>query len=465
MKSSIKKYIKNNLVVFSINVNQKQHKNGSWKKDIEFPSKWTDFTLSTSYYNEEYNGVALLTCKINNIIVIDIDNVEHWDQFLKENNQKEPNTVKVISGSGGIHYYFEHDIDLENVTSKDHCFSKDYDIDIKTNGGCIIVPPTKYFNKNLNKDVEYVWEKNIFDNEPIKMPTWMKNLLLEKKVLKIEKEINYELQNLEPNQEESELTYSINDIETLINTLSINRYENYNDWISVGMCLYNLDNKYLLIWLKWSQQSEKYKDGDCEDKWKSFKKTKDGLKIGSLLMWSKLDNPLKYDDFIRKKKMSNIIKQKYPLENLILGNRQDLDSKNCFIHLKNSDCLIKGGNHVDMPNSMYIDILDKFMTIKCRHAECFSKKYPCDHILINKNEMNVVFNVTINNVKDDDDLVEFQQIEIYDDPKLNELVFNSLNGEPFQLAEIIYYYYENEFRFDEISYGRSSIDIDDCYCL
>ena len=132
MKSSIKKYIKNNLVVFSINVNQKHHKNGSWKKDIDFPSKWTDFTLSTSYYNEEYNGVALLTGKINNIIVIDIDNVEHWDQFLKENNQKEPNTVKVISGSGGIHYYFEHDIDLENVTSKDHCFSKDYDIDIKT---------------------------------------------------------------------------------------------------------------------------------------------------------------------------------------------------------------------------------------------------------------------------------------------------------------------------------------------
>ena len=159
MKKIIKKYVDKKLVVFSINIEQKQHKSGKWKKEIEFPPKWTDFTLDKSFFNKDYNGVALLTGKINNIIVIDIDNVEHWNKLLEENNQKEPETVKVISGSGGIHYYFNYDCDLENVTSKDHCFGKDYDIDIKTNGGCVICPPTKYFNKNLNSDVEYKWEK------------------------------------------------------------------------------------------------------------------------------------------------------------------------------------------------------------------------------------------------------------------------------------------------------------------
>ena len=456
MKKIIKKYTNKKLVVFSINVNQKKHKNGTWKKNIDFPQKWTDFTLQMFHYDENHNGLALLTGKINNMIVIDIDNVEHWKKLLTKNNQKEPDTVKVISGSGGIHYYFEYDIDLENVKSKDHCFGKEYDIDIKTNGGCIIAPPTKYYNENLQKDVEYKWEKNIFDNKMSIVPLWIKSLLLEKKINKlkiVEKEIYHELQNLEINQEESNFTCSINDVETIINMLSINRYENYNDWISVGMCLFNVDNKYLLIWIKWSQQSEKYNDGDCEEKWKSFKKDKNGLKIGSLLMWAKLDDHIKYDEFIKNKKFGTLVKQKYPNENLILGYRQDLDSKNCYIHLKNKDCLIKGGEHVDMPNSMYIDILDKFMTVKCRHAECFSKKYPCDHILMNKNEMNIVFNgdvtININNGKDEDELVEFQQIDIYEDSKLNELVFNSLNGESYPFAKIAYHYYENIFRYGE----------------
>src|SRR5690606_28171672 len=152
--------------------------------DVVFPSKWTDFTLKKSYCNPDYNGLALLTGKINNIIIIDIDNVDHWKQLLHVHKQHEPDTVKVISGSGGFHYYFKYDEELEKVTSKDHCFGKDYDIDIKTNGGCIIAPPTKYFNKNVNKDVEYKWAKSIFEHEPSKVPEWIKKLLLEKKTLK-----------------------------------------------------------------------------------------------------------------------------------------------------------------------------------------------------------------------------------------------------------------------------------------
>ena len=49
------------------------------------------------------------------------------------------------------------------------------------------------------------------------------------------------------------------------------------------------------------------------------------------------------------------------------------------------------------------DIVDKFMTVKCRHPECFGKNHPCDFILINKNEMNIVYNnCTFINNKDDE---------------------------------------------------------------
>ena len=477
MIKEIKKYYKNNLAIFSIDIKQKKSKDGSWKKDIAFPKNWQNYTTEENYINENKNGLAMLTGKINNIFVVDIDNIDHWKIFLQENNQKEPNTVKATSGSGGIHLYFKYNNELENIKSTSKCFGTDYDIDIRTNGGCIIIPPTKYFNNNLNKEVEYQWETSIFDKEPKSLPSWLKKILLEEKVLKKLKKINksdktekdeekikekencykeknniLELQNLEIDPEDADLNFTYQDIKLLIGILSQDKCENYADWIAVGMCLYNINSNYVTIWNEWSKKSKKYEEGVCEDKWSSFSKDKDGLKIGSLLRWAKNDSPDKYEIFMKKKKLNKVIGSKYPNDNLILGDTVIVNDRNYYTHLHNKECFIKGDEHKDMPRSMYVEIMDKFMTIKCRHPECFGKSYPCNHILMNKNETNIAFhgdvNITINQGKDEE-LVEFQQIDIYEDKKVNELVFNGLNGKPAQLAEIIYYFYNDKFNFGE----------------
>jgi P4 family phage/plasmid primase-like protien len=459
----IDKYKDKNLVCFSIDIKQKEHeKTGKWKKNIIYPHKWTEITLDNTSIIKGHNGLALRTGKINNIIVLDIDNTDHWNQLLNEEKQEEPKTVKAISGSGGLHYYFKYEDELENITSKDHCFGKEYDIDIKTNGGCIIVSPSKYFNKNLDKEVEYKWENSIFDHKISKMPKWIKKLLINKKEnKKKEKEIKIEevignnmewgvIENQDFNINDASINFTYDDIETLVNMLSINRCENYNDWVNVGMCLFNLDKHYLHIWRKWSQQSDKYEKNGCEKKWaSSFKKEKDGLKIGTLLMWCQKDSPKLYESFMNKKRINKIITSKYPDNNLVLG-RTDIISDRCsYTHIHNKECLIKGDEHDGFPNSMYVEMLDKFLTIKCRHPECFGKIYPCHHMMLNKNEMNI-FNITINNNgKEDDELVEFQKIDIYEDPELNKLVYDSLNGEAFPLAKIIYHFNKNSFNIGE----------------
>jgi P4 family phage/plasmid primase-like protien len=481
MINDFTKYKENKLVVISVNISQKQHKNGSWKKELCYPKDWENFTLDKSYYNQKWNGLSLLTGKINNIIVVDIDNIEHWNQFLNKYNEKEPNTVKVISGSGGIHLYFKYCDEFKKIKSSAKCFDANYDIDIRTNGGNIILPPTSYFNKNLNKEVSYIWERNIFDNELMDFPIWMKNILMnndnknnklsekikvknlekkqeeekQKKIINeklekkydMEKNIMVKTNNLDTDND-AKINFTIGEIENLVNMLSYYRCDNYNDWINVGMCLHNIDIKFLLIWMKWSKQSEKYQDGDCEQKWNSFKKEKNGLKIGSLILWAKNDSPIKYDSFIRKKKTNQIIKQKYPHDNLIIGESLIINDNHSYIHLKNKECFFEKKEHPDMPHSMYIEIIDKFMAMKCRNGECFGKMYPCQHMHIDKQEMNVIFNGNINimiNNDHNEELTEFQEIDIYEDPKLNELVFNSLNGESSQLAEIIYYYYKDSY--------------------
>jgi P4 family phage/plasmid primase-like protien len=462
MNSEIQKYKDQKLVIFSININHSKNKSGKWKKDMCFPKDWNSYTMKTTQLNPKHNGLALLTGKINNIIVIDIDNIDHWNQLLEKYNEEEPDTVKAISGSGGKHLYFRYTNEFKEVKSNTKCFGHEYDIDIRTNGGCIIIPPSKYFNNEIKKEVKYIWENKIFENEIKQIPIWMKDLLLNKKENKKSESKNknqeiilnekFELQNYEIDKDETEIDFNDNDIEILVNMLIDKRNENYNDWLNIGICLFNLNKQYLHIWKKWSQKSDKYEEGACDKKWKSFKKDKNGLKIGSLLLWAKQDNPIKYEIFIRKKKLNEMIYSKYPDDKLLLGETVIVNDKCQYTKINNKKCLIKGGEHDGMNQSMYVEVIDKFMTIKCQHPECFGKTYPCNHILMNKNEMNIAFhgdvNITINQGKDDE-LVEFQKIDIYEDDQLNELVFNGLSSESSQLADLMYYFYGDCFNYGE----------------
>ncbi len=48
--------------------------------------------------------------------------------------------------------------------------------------------------------------------------------------------------------------------------------DDYNSWIKVGMALHTVSPSLLPAWDRWSQLSPKYKRGECQYKWDSFKK-------------------------------------------------------------------------------------------------------------------------------------------------------------------------------------------------
>lgn len=79
----------------------------------------------------------------------------------------------------------------------------------------------------------------------------------------------------------------------LVSLLSYQRAADYNTWIEVGFCLHNINKSVLLdSWVQYSKQSDKYKDGECERLWRNFKN--DGLTIGSLHRWARIDNAEEY---------------------------------------------------------------------------------------------------------------------------------------------------------------------------
>jgi P4 family phage/plasmid primase-like protien len=447
MEDEFKKYIKANYIVTSCYIDW--NKNIS-KKTIIFPKKWQESTLNTKYipqlgeHNNIPNGLIMLTGKVNNIFVIDVDNLDNWNNLLKDNNKKEPKTVKAISGNGGLHYYFKYNENLNLITSKTDAIYDKSKIDIRSNGGCIIIPPSSYLKK------KYKWEKNIFDNELKEVPKWLLTLLLaEKKDDKKKQSIN-KLKAVEPeiDIEDENINFTSEDIENLVNMLSVKRCENYNDWINVGMCIYNLSKLNLYIWKKWSKQSGKYEDNACELKWKSFKKSKDGYKIGSLLLWCKSDNNEQYNSFMQKKKLNIMMVAKFPDKKLILGETLSINEHNSYTKLQNNECIFYG-NHNEP--SMYIELIKDLIGIKCRNPECFGKVYPCKHSQLTKQEMNLVFNgnIQININCNDDELIDFKKINLFDDEELNELVYNGLNGKSTPYAEIMYYLNKSKYVYSE----------------
>jgi P4 family phage/plasmid primase-like protien len=82
----------------------------------------------------------------------------------------------------------------------------------------------------------------------------------------------------------------------LCSMLSKNRSENYQKWIELGWCLHNIHDILLSTWIEISKYSSKFKEGDCEKKWDTFRDQ--GFTIRSLHRWAKHDSPSLYSEFI-----------------------------------------------------------------------------------------------------------------------------------------------------------------------
>lgn len=97
-------------------------------------------------------------------------------------------------------------------------------------------------------------------------------------------------------------TNELTEIQELLNIINIDRIDNYNTWIQIGMCLYNMESSQRLldIWKVNSEQSDNYDEGCCEKHWTNFKK-EGGLTICSLLYWARHDNLSAYNKYLEAK--------------------------------------------------------------------------------------------------------------------------------------------------------------------
>ncbi len=138
---------------------------------------WPNITKTIPPNDITYN-IALLTGKINNIIVIDIDNNDNgitlWNELINKYGNINTPTVNSISG---LHLYFKYDPEIKS-SIKLKINNKKYGIDIRSDKNLITVPPSV---SNINNK-KYKWIISLEDTSIKTIPKWLKKFILNHQV-------------------------------------------------------------------------------------------------------------------------------------------------------------------------------------------------------------------------------------------------------------------------------------------
>jgi hypothetical protein len=291
------------------------------------------------------HNIAILTGKLNQITVIDIDNpkpgkkesdgMKMYEELLdKYNNGNELVTPTCKTQSGGLHIYFKYDESIKTTTGVNG-----YSIDIRNDGGLIICPPS-IGQKGLYEWVKpsqtlvpssVVKDQSLHNTELMEIPRWFKEWLMQK-----EKEKQQDNKKEKPikdvfmSNKKIIFIYHEEDIIDLLNALPKKYLNEYSDWLTITSCLKSEGLKDL--WELWSAKSTNNIDNN-ENIWINLQPK---LNINYLSIIAKKEN-LKYDNIIKQTKKINfmtkqpdiIINQQYLNQEIFNNSRTQIVKSNC----------------------------------------------------------------------------------------------------------------------------------------
>lgn len=86
-------------------------------------------------------------------------------------------------------------------------------------------------------------------------------------------------------------------VEAALQAISVATWDDYDDWVNIGMALYRYDSSGgLALWVRYSRKSSKYREGLCERKWITFSK-KGMITVATLFHYANMDTPGWLDDW------------------------------------------------------------------------------------------------------------------------------------------------------------------------
>lgn len=159
---SVAKYTANGWRVFPVAPGQKTPAVSGWQTfDAGDPTN-IDTWWGVNFYN-----VGVQTGRASGIIVLDIDPRHDGDESLRELENrfgKLPDTVRVLTANGGVHYYFSCPTGEVRNGARIYGLSG---VDVRGDGGYVVAPPSA-----LDSGGEYTWDAGS-PAAPALVPGWI----------------------------------------------------------------------------------------------------------------------------------------------------------------------------------------------------------------------------------------------------------------------------------------------------
>lgn len=272
-------------------------KTGKLPKYKHKNNQYTSHDFLSCGHKECEDGCIMVLTK--DIVVIDVDDETYCDTF--ENASQEFTHTVCCKTRKGKHYYFRSTPKSLSVNMKDGARQMKLKngevlpIDIKTvtstgTGGVISIPPSP------NKQ----WIRKLGQCDILPLPDTFVDFYTSHIV-------NKHTESTTSKTCQTQITchhVSREEVQHLVQMLDKRRADNYHEWIQLGWCLHNLDVSFIDIWIGFSSESDKYKEGECERLWSTMRN--EGIGMGSLRMWAKSDSPSEYANLMNERMFSTI---------------------------------------------------------------------------------------------------------------------------------------------------------------
>ena len=138
-------------------------------------------TIRIWWRNWANAAIGMPTGEVTGVFVVDLDTKDDRDgkaslTTLEIEHGPLPSTKRVSTPSGGEHLYFEMPEGVDIRCSSDKVGSG---IDIRANGGYVIVPPSKLVDQSGSSIGHYEETWDSFGS-PVEAPEWLINLIMER---------------------------------------------------------------------------------------------------------------------------------------------------------------------------------------------------------------------------------------------------------------------------------------------
>lgn len=162
MNELVKEYVNSGWSILPVKPDEKRPYMTNWLQYMH--TKATPNQVENWFNNLAGAGVGVVTGKISNIIVLDVEN--YCKTPIEELLKRYPTQLIARSGSGGWHLYYQYPNNVPKVSNRVGIFEG---ADLRGDGGFIVLPPTRHPNGGLyewvQKGIPGVFPLSLLDTE------------------------------------------------------------------------------------------------------------------------------------------------------------------------------------------------------------------------------------------------------------------------------------------------------------